>query len=535
MSSPEPSRQRPHLSVAFIAKDARDLIAQSLQSIRQIADEIVVADTGSCDGTQDAAAGLDAKVIEIEWRDDFSAARNACLAETTGDWVLWLDAGERMNEEDARSLRDFVDNRADAATAYMLLVMLPPEPGGASGEQVGRVRLVPRRKNLAFEGRVRETMHPACRAAGLTIDAVPWRIHRTAHDHQAEVKSQKAARNLRLAELEIADHGLRPSSLIAKGEALCDLGDPGAARTCFRQARAAAEPASTEMLEAYYGELTSYDGDQGRRDRQLELCIEAMEVYPLDAQLLCAMGNYLQAQGRLDLAARAFGTAVEYGQINPEIWHLGDIAEVAAICLSLTLQLQGQQDEAREALETAQKRHPTSQRVCRHLIDHHVKQQRRKEALETAEQIPGEVPNREALRSAIRGACLAAEKNWISAKAYLETAHGGGCREPICFRWLALTLWSLGQRDELAALVHEWQTVEPGTTEVNRYVDALAASDRPQDAPAIPQPPPVEAPVEQPPKHLRIDQPAGQDSAAPEPKSARPTRPTPTADSPATD
>jgi hypothetical protein len=63
------------------------------------------------------------------------------------------------------------------------------------------------------------------------------------------------------------------------------------------------------MLEGYYGLLTTFDGDPSQSDQQITACLEALEVYPLDAQLLVAMGGYMQNQNRLDLAARGCAEA----------------------------------------------------------------------------------------------------------------------------------------------------------------------------------------------------------------------------------
>ena len=51
-------------------------------------------DTGSADNTLAAAVRFGARVVSFEWQEDFSIARNALLKQLSGDWVLWLDAGE---------------------------------------------------------------------------------------------------------------------------------------------------------------------------------------------------------------------------------------------------------------------------------------------------------------------------------------------------------------------------------------------------------------------------------------------------------
>src|SRR6188474_2833229 len=86
----------PRLSVAMIVRNSAAELRGTIQTVCDLADEIVVLDTGSTDDSPQVAIALGAKLLRRPWDDDFSAARNACLAGTSGQWVLWLDAGEYL-------------------------------------------------------------------------------------------------------------------------------------------------------------------------------------------------------------------------------------------------------------------------------------------------------------------------------------------------------------------------------------------------------------------------------------------------------
>src|SRR5262245_33075037 len=113
----------PRLSVAIIARNAENQLAETLESVAGLADEIIVCDTGSTDQTCELARRYQARGIQFTWRDDFSAARNAAWDHARGNWLLWLDAGEWLAPEAAASLRTFLDTQADLNRAYMLLVV----------------------------------------------------------------------------------------------------------------------------------------------------------------------------------------------------------------------------------------------------------------------------------------------------------------------------------------------------------------------------------------------------------------------------
>jgi tetratricopeptide (TPR) repeat protein len=112
----------PSLSIVMIVKNEAHCLRVCLDSVRGIADEIVVGDTGSSDGTGHLALEAGAKVCDIPWDNDFAAARNAVLAEATGDWLLHLDADEALDPQGAQQVRALVE--ADGAGADAIEVTL---------------------------------------------------------------------------------------------------------------------------------------------------------------------------------------------------------------------------------------------------------------------------------------------------------------------------------------------------------------------------------------------------------------------------
>lgn len=84
------------LSIVVITKNEEDRIRACLESVKW-ADEIIVADNGSLDKTLDIAKKYTDKVIEFSGQD-FATLRSRALEKTTGDWVLYVDADERVLE-----------------------------------------------------------------------------------------------------------------------------------------------------------------------------------------------------------------------------------------------------------------------------------------------------------------------------------------------------------------------------------------------------------------------------------------------------
>ena len=477
MANTGKNKQSLCLSVAMIVRNEADVIAQSIQSVRAIADEIVVLDTGSNDQTVKIAEQFGARVVQCEWSDDFSAARNRLMSECRGKWILWLDAGECLVSDSAPLLRVCVEQEAEPDKAYLVLVDVPPVAEGGSNEQIAQARLLPNLAELRFEGRVRETIFPAIERAGLKISSASAMLRRHARHHDVARKTRNAQRDLRLIKLEpTAAESVH--LLIAKGEALSNLDRQDEAAAAFRQAidiaiakKGSADMLSADILSAYYGLLTTHDANPSQK--QMDICMEALNLFPLDAQLLCALGNYLQAQNHIDLAARAFASAVEHGQINIQVWHLAEIIEIATACWAITIQLQGNNDRAVSVLQEAIARHTGSQRLRRRLIELHVNNGNAEQALPLVDDLPMDDESKTALASAIRGASQAALGQWLAALGHLQSAYVAGCQEPLCLRWLAVTLLANGQTDEAEPILRQWQTIEPESPEPVQYLDAI--------------------------------------------------------------
>jgi tetratricopeptide (TPR) repeat protein len=114
------------LSLSMIVRDEAAQIEDCLRSVQGFADELVVVDTGSSDDTVARAQALGARVEQIPWPGDFAPARNQALQWVSGDWVLVLDADERLRPEAWAPLRALM-----AQPDVLLINLLRHERGAA--------------------------------------------------------------------------------------------------------------------------------------------------------------------------------------------------------------------------------------------------------------------------------------------------------------------------------------------------------------------------------------------------------------------
>lgn len=92
------------LSLCMIVKNEADVLARCLSCIADIADEIIVVDTGSTDETKEIARRFTSKIYDYTWCDDFAAARNFSFSKATMEYTMWLDADDVIDTENRAAL-----------------------------------------------------------------------------------------------------------------------------------------------------------------------------------------------------------------------------------------------------------------------------------------------------------------------------------------------------------------------------------------------------------------------------------------------
>ena len=193
---------RPFLAAVLVVRDEARQLSACLAGLADLVDEVIVHDTGSLDGTVEIARAVGATVHEGFWDDDFARARNLGLELATADWVLVVDADERVGPlpppDRGALVRLLTTTEADVLTVAVRNVY--PEELGGSYRHPGP-RLL-RRRFVRYVGRVHE--QPLSRR-GNRIAACPPEV--LSLDHlgylDGQVVRAKAVRNAEIARAEL--------------------------------------------------------------------------------------------------------------------------------------------------------------------------------------------------------------------------------------------------------------------------------------------------------------------------------------------
>lgn len=241
-----------NLSVCLLTRNEEAKMERVLRSVAGVADEVIVADTGSTDGTVTAAQGLGARVVHVDWDDDFSQGRNQALALAQGDWVLWLNPDEELEFASRPALTACM--RQAGALAWLVRVWELVRAHDAACTETRQPRLFRNRQGIRFRGRLHpefETpLDELASRRGLGIGAAEVLIRH--HAYLSTLTEDKLRWAVRLLEKELRDRPGQLHFLIEYGRSLLLLGDArghgalaDAARQVLQAAQAPAAPTAT--------------------------------------------------------------------------------------------------------------------------------------------------------------------------------------------------------------------------------------------------------------------------------------------------
>jgi len=284
------------ISLCMIVKDEERVIADCLNSARDVFSETIVIDTGSVDRTVEIVKEFGAQVHEIVWPESFADARNESLKHAKGKWIFWMDADDVLPASSAERILDAAINAPDWVTGFVVPVQFVDGVGG-DGTRVDHVKLFRNSPGIKFEGRIHEQILGSLRAHGGEIQRLDAVVLHAGYDTSEAGQAKKKKRDSTLLLLDLSDRPGHPFVLFNLGMTAHYNGEHDEAIDWFRQCLDASIPEESHVRKVFAllaGSLKALE--------QHEACItvlsDGLNLYPDDPEILFLRGVSHMSLGR---------------------------------------------------------------------------------------------------------------------------------------------------------------------------------------------------------------------------------------------
>jgi glycosyltransferase involved in cell wall biosynthesis len=281
----------------MIVRNAADTLGRCLDSVAGIADELVIVDTGSSDGTQELILRYTPDFHTFAWIDDFAAARNESFDRAKMDYVLWLDADDVLLEEDRHKLMRLKRELDPDTDSVTMLYHYAFDEFGIPSLSLRRNRLVKRSRQFHWIGAVHEYLDVSGRILNSDIAVTHTRKH------------AQSGRNLAIFERRLArGEPFSPRDMVYYANELADNGQNERAASVYESFLRQDEGWTEDRLSACFRLAQTY-GKLDRPGDKLKAVFRSFAIDVPRAEHLNLLGDHFLLQGDFPTAKYWFEQA----------------------------------------------------------------------------------------------------------------------------------------------------------------------------------------------------------------------------------
>lgn len=309
----------PSISLCMIVKNEARQLAQMLQSVQHAVDEIIVIDTGSTDKTVAIAKQFGATVVFEAWENDFAKARNAGLQHASGQWILFMDADEMLDQEDIQKLRTCADD--EKYEGFFLQVHNYVHREGPSATVNPIVRMFKNCPQYRFEGAIHEQIaatimrHRGDARFGMS----DVKIHHYGYIEEIMVEKDKRQRNMTLLQAELRRDRKNPFYIYNIAVEYLRMGNVQKAYESFHEARLLLSPETSYTHLVLKCEARCL-GMLGKTLQATQLCQDGISWYNDYTDLYHYQSSFFSSLGLFERAKMAAAQALRIGS-PPSHYH----------------------------------------------------------------------------------------------------------------------------------------------------------------------------------------------------------------------
>ncbi|UNL94669.1 family 2 glycosyl transferase [Paenibacillus polymyxa] len=264
------------VALCMIVKNEQEYLRRCLDSVKDKVHQIIIVDTGSTDDTVSIAKEYTSDIVQIEWTNDFSAARNESIKHAKTDYILVLDADEYLGEN--FNLSEEIESGADYYFTKIYNVM-----SSDRGITHLAIRIFANNKGLHYRNRLHEHLNTMEHEDKLKAGYAKLTIFHTGYTDEMMESREKANRNLPLMLKEVEEN---PTvyNLFNMGRTYMWVGEHEKAIKYLQKAY----PLSKELTIApeLISTLCRSLGELKRYQEALIILKEATAIYPGEVDLI---------------------------------------------------------------------------------------------------------------------------------------------------------------------------------------------------------------------------------------------------------
>lgn len=322
----------PGISLCMITKNEQNFLEQCIRSIKHIADEIIIVDTGSTDQTKQIAEKLGAKIFDFKWCDDFSAARNFSISKATKQWILYLDADETISQNALPKIKELIKNKDIDGFAFKIRnyfkgnIKTPKALNDSYKEsrdyagwhEAEIIRLFKNSKNIHFTNIIHETVADSIRKFNGKIKPVNIIIHH--FGFVTEKSEQKTKKYIEMQEKQIQQTPDNPKPYYELGAIYLEQGNYKKAIELLEKAKQLL-PDNILLIHKYlYHDLGKAHFKIGNLESSKQVFEKAQSIDPDNYSTQFFLGLICDEQQDCPNAVRHYEKSIKLNPQNPSVY-----------------------------------------------------------------------------------------------------------------------------------------------------------------------------------------------------------------------
>ncbi len=299
------------ISVCIIGRNEAYNLIRCIQSVSEIATEIIFINCDSIDNSYALAYQLGARVYNFEWNYNFSEVRNYALEKVNGDWVLFIDADEMLPEQSRNKIVELVKNAECEGFKLKIITFLDSTLSLSNCDIRGSCRLF-RNRDYYYQGVCQEKISTSINETGGTIKTADIQIN---HFHfSGKEDNIKLKKEIKINTIKKEIKNFKVKNYIL-GIEFFYHGEYDSAITCFKAIYKNVSPDLLSSFMYYYGQslinVNNYQQTIEILDQTVKLFDDYTDLYYLQAIAFFMVGE-------IDRAEKLFKKCIELGDAP---WH----------------------------------------------------------------------------------------------------------------------------------------------------------------------------------------------------------------------